>query len=277
MKKNISVTRYEHYSNRIPESFEGYTIAVMSDLHTNEIGEKNSILIDTIYEINPDAIMFPGDMVSSNSRHMGRTLRFINRLSLDYPVFYSCGNHELKLGTSPFTNKIYKAYRQNLRKHGVFYLNNKTVCIEKKSEKIQVTGLNLSRTYYKKFRTMNLNVNTMNKIIGRNEKHVFSILLAHNPEYFETYADWGADIVFSGHIHGGIIVLPYVGGVISPSFKLFPFYDFGKFKSKKSTMYLSRGLGSHTIPVRVFNEPEIMLITLHSGNGGKNNGNTRKT
>ena len=81
-------------------------------------------------------------------------------------------------------------------------------------------------------------------------------------------SDWGADIVLSGHIHGGMVVLPYIGGVIAPSYRLFPHYDFGKYEKDKSTMYLSRGLGSHTIPLRIFNPPEIMNITLRRTENG---------
>ena len=91
---------------------------------------------------------------------------------------------------------------------------------------------------------------------------MFQLLLAHNPEYLTAYAGWGANLVLSGHIHGGIMILPFLGGVIAPSYELFPKFDFGKFTEKNCEMVLSRGLGTHTINIRIFNKPEISVITL---------------
>ena len=99
-------------------------------------------------------------------------------------------------------------------------------------------------------------------LIGKAEEESYQILLAHNPEYFETYADWGADLTLSGHVHGGIMRLPVLGGVISPKLVLFPKYDGGHFIRKDAHMVLSRGLGMHTIPIRIFNPAELVLIHL---------------
>ena len=90
----------------------------------------------------------------------------------------------------------------------------------------------------------------------------YEIVLAHNPNYFDTYVQWGADLVLSGHVHGGSVILPFLGGVISTTYELFPKYDFGNFKRGKADLVLSRGLGMHTIKVRLFNRPEVSVITL---------------
>lgn len=87
-------------------------------------------------------------------------------------------------------------------------------------------------------------------------------MIAHNPEYFPAYAEWGADLVLSGHVHGGLMRLPFLGGVIAPSMKLFPKYDGGVFEEHGSTMILSRGLGTHTLPIRIFNPGELVVIRL---------------
>ena len=102
----------------------------------------------------------------------------------------------------------------------------------------------------------------MEHLVGKANRDRFQILLAHNPVYFEEYARWGADLVLSGHVHGGIVRLPFLGGVISPAFTLFPKYDGGKFERGDSTMLLGRGLGTHTLPVRMWNPGEIVLVTL---------------
>ena len=103
MIKKVSITEYEYKNVKDPVSFDGYRIAVMSELHCNEIGENNSILLNIIYDLDPDAIMFAGDMVNSNAKNMHVTSNFLTTLSYEYPVFVSCGNHELKLGTNRLT------------------------------------------------------------------------------------------------------------------------------------------------------------------------------
>ena len=269
MKKFISFAEYDHYSDKIPASFDGYRIVMLSDLHSIQIGEDNKILLDCVYALDPDSVMLVGDMVNGSTVNMDVSERFINALAKDYPVYFSCGNHEYNAGTNPVTKRKYISFIKSLKKHGVNYLNNRSAYIICGSDKIKVCGLTISRAYYKKFSKKILKVKTIDKLIGKVPKDVFSVLLAHNPEHFESYASWGADMTFSGHIHGGLMVLPLIGGVISPSLKIFPHYDFGKYTINDSTMYLSRGLGWHTLPIRIFNKPEIMIITLHSGNGGK--------
>ena len=98
--------------------------------------------------------------------------------------------------------------------------------------------------------------------LGRTKTEKYEILLAHNPDYFPEYAGWGADLVLSGHVHGGMMRLPLIGGVVSPAFKFFPKYDGGMFRIGKSVMILSRGLGMHTIPVRIFNPGELVYLKL---------------
>ncbi len=94
------------------------------------------------------------------------------------------------------------------------------------------------------------------------EKDRFQILIAHNPQYFKEYAGWGADLTLSGHVHGGIVRLPLLGGVVSPSLALFPKYSGGRYQQAGRTMILSRGLGTHTINVRMFNPGEVSLIEI---------------
>lgn len=271
----ISVTEYEYLSDRVPLSFDGFKIAAVSDLHCNEIGKDNEILINRIKELKPDIILCAGDMVTDHSKNMDVVIRLFEKLSKEFDIYYSCGNHELKLGINKRTHSLYRRYRRRLGSLGVNYLNNKSAYITRGNERLRIAGLNIKRIYYKKMRMHKavMPENYIRRLIGKADEKEFNILLAHNPEYFNMYADWQADIVISGHVHGGMVVLPYIGGVISPSLKPFPYYDFGEYKKKHSTMYLSRGLGSHTIPVRIFNPPEIMSITLRR----RSNGNTCKT
>ena len=104
----------------------------------------------------------------------------------------------------------------------------------------------------------------MDDMLGKVDKSRYNILLAHNPDYLKQYAKWGADLVISGHVHGGIMRLPFLGGIIAPSFKIFPKYSGGLYEEGESKMILSTGLGSHTIPVRVFNPAQLVVLEIDS-------------
>ena len=98
--------------------------------------------------------------------------------------------------------------------------------------------------------------------LQRPEKEVFSLLIAHNPMDFPVYAAWGADLVVSGHLHGGCVRLPLLGGVVSPQLRLFPKYDRGEFALGKSRMVVGAGLGEHGIGIRLGNPRELPVIKL---------------
>ena len=100
--------------------------------------------------------------------------------------------------------------------------------------------------------------------LGKPDEEKFTCLLAHHPDYFESYAAWGADVVFAGHVHGGMVRIPFWRGVVSPGVRFFPKYDGGIFKEGEATMVLSRGLGMHTIPIRLFNPGELIVAEFHN-------------
>ena len=114
----------------------------------------------------------------------------------------------------------------------------------------------------------------LDELLPEQRTDCFQILLAHNPDYFPEYAAWGADLVLSGHLHGGVARLPLLGGVVSPRLHFFPRYDGGKFTHGNSVMIVSRGLGMHTIPFRFNNPGELVEITIRKR---KNNGTIGKT
>ena len=132
--------------------------------------------------------------------------------------------------------------------------------IEIKGEQVQITGLALPEEYYQKGKKIQLSVKTMNRLAGKASKERFHILLAHTPRYGDTYLDWGGDLILAGHYHGGMMRLPILGGVISPDFKLFPKYCRGDFHRQDRHLIVSAGLGEHTLPIRIFNPRELVLI-----------------
>ena len=125
-----------------------------------------------------------------------------------------------------------------------------------------MAGLHLQKEYFAKFyEDVRFDHSNVAELIGKKQEE-YTILLAHTPVYFEEYAKWGANLVCSGHVHGGIVILPFLGGVISTTYELFPKYDHGQFQIDNTKMVLSRGLGMHTIKLRLFNKPEISVIKL---------------
>ena len=262
--KQFRLTHYTYSSEKLPKAFDGSKLLFLSDLHGYEYGERNSKLIEAIDKEHPDFILIGGDMFVKGPNFDGRVaLELIKELSKKYPIYYANGNHELRVSLLPETKKsTYVEYIDALSSYGVKYLVNDGVSIEKAGEVIRIVGLNLPELYYSKFKKVNLSNNILKEQIGVADEKTFTILLAHNPSYFEEYSRWGADMVLSGHVHGGMIALPFVGGVISTQGWLFPKYDFGEFHLGASIMYLSRGLGNHTINVRINNRAEAVVIHL---------------
>lgn len=262
---NFKIRNYEIKTDKIKGE---YTFAFLTDLHSYTFGDKNERLIKAIDESRPDAILCGGDMFiakklkSELDAEPGTHL--LVELAGKYPVYASNGNHEEKLReyTKEYNN-FFDRYKSRLQRAGVTYLENDSAYIADRN--IRITGLALDLDYFQKVTKKKMEPGLLNEKIGdmnQSEKKKFQILMAHNPIYFREYADWGADLVVSGHVHGGIVRLPFIGGVISPAITLFPKYSGGKYELDGHYMVQSCGLGTHTIHVRMFNPGEVSLIKI---------------
>ena len=255
----------EYYTiedEQLPEGFHGTKIVMLADLHEHQFGEGNEKLLEKIRMQNPDYIMIAGDLlIKGNELHAERVLPFLEQLAAICPVYYAPGNHEEYLERI-CGETVYGEYLTKLEKIGVTYLANQSVYLTKGEDQICLTGLHLQKKYFAKFyEPVSFEVEHLEELIGKKGK-MYEVLIAHNPNYLPVYSKWGANLVLSGHVHGGVVILPWVGGVISTTFQLFPKYDFGMFEEKHTKMVLSRGLGVHTIRLRLFNRPEISVISL---------------
>ncbi len=266
MKKKIDVTNYKLNYESLPASFDGCRIGFLTDLHNNEIGYENEELLNTMTNHAYDYFVCCGDMIVGSDKGVFEyqsALKFLEKLAKIAPVYYSFGNHEERMRSTRFIdrNDALETYKSKLLARNITVLDNETIILSKDGQSICLKGLSLSMDYYKRWwnRKSLLNVE-LNQMIGK--KKEFTILLAHNPVFFDTYDSYGVDLVLSGHIHGGLMILPMFGGVISPELKLFPKYDFGYFEGESSKMIVSRGLGTHTLPIRIHNRPEFIDITL---------------
>ena len=265
------VREYTIESDKIKEEQK---LVVLADLHNKKYGSNNEKLLKAIGDVNPDMVLTAGDILTAKpGKSFETAASFMEKVAAKYPIYYGLGNHEYRMKIYPEDyGDAYDRYISRLKKAGIIILDNETAEIRirkmKKSESdsdyfiLRITGASIERLYYKRFRKIKMDEFYLNGLIGTPKEDVYEILLAHNPEYFEEYAAWGADLVLSGHVHGGIMKLPILGGVISPKLVLFPKYDGGRFEEKDSTMILSRGLGMHTLPIRVFNPGELVVIHL---------------
>lgn len=237
-----------------------YTFALLSDLHNRSYGTDNAELLAAVDKVNPDIILAAGDMLTAKPGKSYQTaLSFMKKLAVKYPVYYGLGNHEYRMELyREDYGDAFEDYTGALTDAGIHVLDN----ISEVTEDFAVTGVSIDRMYYKRFKKTVMDKKYLVDTLGMPCRDKFQILLAHNPEYFEEYAGWGVDLVVSGHIHGGIMRLPVLGGVISPKLVLFPKYDGGLFQEKQTTMVLSRGLGMHTLPIRIFNPGELVVIHL---------------
>lgn len=255
----IMITSYEVKSAEIPSTFDGYKILQISDLHNEDFGEQ---ITKKITQESPDIIVLTGDMVSANDINYAVFLDFAKYLSNKYDVYYIKGNHEGDL-----TKENYSVLEDALNLYGIKVMDNEMRKLEKEGSYINLYGMWCNQRYYSRAdvdENYVIKEETVVKLLGEADEDEYNILLMHTPVYFEAYESWGADLVISGHMHGGLIRLPYLEGVCSPDRKLFPKYCYGRYEINDSTMIISSGLSRGETGFRLFNCPEIVSITLKS-------------
>lgn len=269
-RKHLKITEYVVVSSKLTREWDGYTLVLLSDLHDKEFGLNNQILIDAINKVHPDRIVSSGDLICCSLDGKGKpgklevSLKLLKTLKNSYPVTCGNGNHEQRLREHPqvFGNKQ-KQYVEELKRYGIDYLQNETIVVQGKDSNLVIRGLDIEPSYYKKKgKIFPLEDNYVEKRLGKSSKNDFEILLAHSPQFLEGYADWGADLVCSGHFHGGTIRLPLLGGVMTPQYQFFYKRDKGIHKLGDTTMVVSGGLGTHSINIRLNNFPEVVVIRL---------------
>lgn len=259
----FKVTRYKLRTGEKSRGTDSpFSVVFLSDLHNISYGENNSALLQEIRNQNPEAVFAAGDMlVGSKEPQMDAALSLMDELTKKYPVYCVNGNHEQRLKTDPDRyGDQYQKYSDAVKSFGVHLLENGCERLEINRMPITVWGYELPVEYYRRGRKSELLEMQLVETLGKPDEHAFNILLAHNPIYFPTYAAWGADLTLSGHLHGGIVRVPFLGGLISPQLRLFPNYAHGMFTEKEKKMITSAGLGTHTIKLRVNNPPELVVI-----------------
>lgn len=264
----------KNYHLTTEKTKHSHRFVILADLHGKEYGRDNEKLLEAIEEQKPTGILIAGDMLNAKSgKNFNQVLRFLGKLSEKYPIYYGNGNHEYRLKLYPETyGTMAEEYQRGLSNIGISPLCNESTAMDE--ENLVIYGLEIDKQYYKRGKKTYMDASYLKEKLGTPDEHKYNIVLAHNPEYFKAYAEWGADLVVSGHVHGGIMRLPLLGGVIAPSLAFFPKYSGGiytepvlnskKSGEKEATMILSNGLGSHTIPIRIFNPGQLVVLELDS-------------
>lgn len=250
----IVTTEYSVQSEQVPDAFAGKRIVQVSDLHNAEFGDQQRSLLDKVEAANPDAIFITGDLIDSNNYDLERSLAAVDGLVEMSEVYYVIGNHEVS------SNRLDDEIIPALEARGVEVLRNRSVMWEQDGEAIQIAGIDdpLMDIY------LHEEEFTRNSIAEAGLNDAFTLLLAHRPEQLETYASEGIDVVFAGHAHGGQIRIPGLGGLFAPGQGWFPGMTEGVFESEDTQLILSRGLGNSGFPLRVFNLPEVVVVTLEN-------------
>lgn len=254
---SVETTKLTVIAKDLPEAFDKFSIAHISDLHNAEYGKNNEKLIDILEAESPNIIAITGDLIDSNHTNLEVALSFAQQAVKIAPCYFVTGNHEAWIGSQ------YEELKTSLQNTGITVLQDEAIELNYGDVCIQLIGLN-DPDFSERDRLLSESILEA-KLSQVNISDGFTILLSHRPEYFNVYQNKNIDLVLSGHAHGGQFRLPLGGGVIAPGQGLFPKYDAGAYTENGTTMIVSRGIGNSIIPVRINNPPEIVIIELNCG------------
>lgn len=255
--KKISFSSYRIKDKRLKKNAK---IVMISDLHNACYGEKNSELLHVVETISPDLILVAGDVIVGKiGLSVDTGVDFLNSLGESFPVFVGKGNHEMRTSIYEKYGDMWETLYERT-KDKVHWLINDSIYLA--DYNMTIYGLDMKPEYYRRFKKLYMDSAYLEEELRKPDKRSYNILIGHDPDYFEEYAAWGADLCVSGHVHGGLIIIPHLGGLISPMIKFFPKYYKGVYNIGDSHMIVSAGMGLHTLKIRVNNEPDLVTINL---------------
>lgn len=254
LRTDLQVSRYTLSFSSLPAQFDGCRIALITDLHSERFGDGQSELLNALADAKPDIVVLAGDIIDSVKLDFAPVEELCAGLE-GCTVYAVYGNHEAALSYSD-ARRLRKLYSDA----GVELLIDETVLYERGGESIAVTGMD-DPYYYGQHLAAYLENHPIELAPAEG---VFNLLIAHRADAFPALRGLGFDLVLSGHLHGGQIRLPIIGGLLSQSREWFPKYSAGKYSESGTTMIVGRGLGNPISIPRVFNRPELVIITLIS-------------
>ena len=254
---SVQTEEFTFVSERLSAGFDGFRAAILTDLHGQEFGKDNETLLAAVRAQSPDAIFLIGDLVDEGTEdaadyaaHLGAALSDLA------PTYYVTGNHEWACGTSQV-----EAIKTILSDVGVCVLSNEFVFLERGGDSIVLAGIDDPNGYAEQ-----KTPETLAAEVYAAYGDPFWVLLAHrNDRFAPQYSLLGADLTISGHGHGGCIRLPFTDGLLGTQHDLFPSHTAGFYEENGADVFVSRGLGNVGRSFRVFNRPQLAVITFERG------------
>ena len=264
----LRINEVELLFETLPPALEGLRIVHITDLHSKSFGKRNRRLAHFIRHHHPDLLLATGDMMEPWPNSTRAFCHLLEELNGKYPVYFSPGNHELRCRDEDRRAETFRRCTDR----GMVLLDNASVTLQRDGTALRLYGYApdewggaRSHRQAESFPSKA----DIDATLGEKDGAVFSILLAHDPDGFSGYARWGADLTLLGHVHGGLW-RPFGVGLLSPARRLFPkfcagVYEAGKFDARCSAkLFVSTGLSGAIIP-RLWNPPEIAVLTLRAG------------
>ena len=252
----LQVTNYDISDSKIPEEFNNYKIIQISDFHNTTLKKLSSDLLKEIKEQEPNIIVITGDLIDSRKTDVNIAIKFLKEIKDVAPIYYVTGNHESRLSE-------YKKLKEEMNNLGINVLENQAIEIQKNDALLNLIGVDdpsfTNEIGVEDGEILRTEISSLNY-----NKDIYTILLSHRPELFDTYVSENINLIFSGHAHGGQIRIPFVGGIVAPNQGVFPKYTSGKYEENNTTMIVSRGIGNSIIPFRINNRPELIVVELRS-------------
>ncbi len=254
--RRLEVTDYTVTSDKIPMSFDGFKIAQISDYHNDSVPG----VTDAVRDIKPDIIVSTGDLADDEGSYLP-ALHLCERIASVAPVYAVTGNHDV-------WRDDYNDFERDIANAGVTTLHNERVILESGGESVSLSGIDDPFTL-----NSTKAGETVRKCLAKIRGYDgYDILLFHRANLFDCVKDQGFDLILSGHMHGGQVRLPGGRGIVAPksgwtsSGMFFPKYTSGRYASEGCEMLVSRGIGNPMAIPRLFNRPELTVITLKHAN-----------
>lgn len=256
----LEVTKYTLQSEKLEESIQ---MTVLADLHENSFGEDNNKLIEAVKDTDPDIIFMNGDMLNEDSLSHEDIVDLIRELRSLCPIYYALGNHEMVYDDN------HPEFWQDIEEVGAVYLEKEYVDIEIDGEMLRIGGLYdyaFALDGNNSMDVTKMDADLASFLTEFRDTDSYKIMLAHRPDSFIFASEpdfWEVNLAISGHVHGGQVIVPFLGGLWAPDQGYFPEYTSGIYELGETTMAISRGLGSHRqmLP-RFHNPPEIMVLEI---------------
>lgn len=263
-KQPFDITQLQHANRLMPKALDGFQIAHVSDLHDRRFPGGPERLAAVIRAESPDIIAVTGDLIDRHHPDIAAAMGFMRLAVTIAPVYYVTGNHEHMSGQN-------EPLKEQLAEAGVHILDDASETIERAGGSFVIAGLCDPACFNRRSNGANKTVLAEREAALRRlapSGQAFFLLLSHKPELMPLYACCGVSLALCGHAHGGQVRLFGIQGLYAPSQGIFPKYTGGEYQSGDTVMIVSRGLGGRFTRLRVFNRPEVVMVTLKAEKDG---------